>query len=153
MRRLQRLGRCEIRKSPCPGPDIVSVVTSKAIMTDVPGKENIGAGTEVSIASLVANGKSKIPRGPVDVSSPRSATSGVLSSSSSMNIVVYDRDHAVEALGLLLERDTITPTEAGRLVKQVVKYIDYADGQRHSMVEKEAVMSTTLMQTKQELAG
>lgn len=131
----------------------MSAVSNIAIMTDVIGKENIGTGTELSVASLVASGKSKIPRGPVDVSSPRSATSGVLSSTSSMNIVVYDRDHAVEALGLLLERDTITPTEAGRLVKQVVKYIDYADGQRHSMVEKEAVMSTTLMQTKQELAG
>ncbi len=138
---------------PCPVPNIASEVTRIAIMTDMIDKENIGTGAEVSLASLAANGKSKIPRGPVDVSSPRSATSGVLSSSSSINIVVYDRDHAVEALGLLLERDTISPTEAGRLVRQVIKYIDYADGQRQSMVEKEAVMSTTLMQTKQELAA
>lgn len=129
------------------------MAVNRVRITGLMDKENLSTVAGASVASFAADGKSKIPRAPVEAASPQSATSGVLSSSSSMNIVVYDRDHAVEALGLLLERDTISPTEAKRLVKQVVKFIDYADCQRHSMVEKEAVLSTTLMQTKQELAG
>lgn len=78
---------------------------------------------------------------------------------SGLSCVVYDKDNAIEAIQLLFEgcygdsENGLSLTEARGIVKMLKKYIEYADVQRHSMVEREAMLSTELSQKQQEVAS
>jgi len=74
-------------------------------------------------------------------------------STSASNIVVYDRDNAVEALHMLSDASILSPNEAKRIVKMLVKYVEHSDVQRKSMIEREAVLSTQLSQRERELSS
>jgi chromosome segregation ATPase len=111
------------------------------------GKENLdGNGGVVPSGSPAISISHKLGGGAAD--SPMSVGSG-----GSLNFVVYDRVNAIDALYMLLDRENLTLAESKRIVTMLVKYIDYADVQRHTMVEKEAALSTELMKSKQELAS
>ena len=72
-------------------------------------------------------------------------------------IVVYDRDNAVEALQMLIGTNEGVPqlsqNEAKGIVKMLVRYIDHNETQRKKMVEKEASLSTELAQKQQVMAS
>ncbi len=73
--------------------------------------------------------------------------------SQSSSIVVYDHGNAIAALQLVLDRENVSVTEAARLSRQIVKYLEHANVQRQSQLESAAGLSTRVLQLEQELAG